>query len=110
MDFIPLDNEERLKEISEAKGTNIIFKHNTTCPISRSVIKKLEQDAGELPQNTPVYVLDLIEKREISNAVSKIFDIPHESPQLLLIKNGSCIYNQSLYNISAKETAAAIKD
>ena len=110
MDFISLDSEAQLKEIATAEGSNIIFKHNTTCPISRSVIKKLKEEGDLLPENTPVYLLDLLEKREVSNAVASTFNVTHESPQLLLIKNGSCIYNESLYNISAKETAEAMQE
>jgi bacillithiol system protein YtxJ len=110
MDFQTLDNKGQLDNIAQATGTCIIFKHNTTCPISRSVIKKLEQDADLLPQKTPVYVLDLLSHRNISDAIADTFSIPHESPQLLLIKDGKCIFNQSLYDISAKETAAALQE
>lgn len=108
MEFQSLQNEEQLQKIARSKGAHILFKHNTTCPISRSVIKKLEQDAEELPKDTPVYILDLLSYRPVSDSVADTFSIPHESPQLLLIKDGKCIYNQSLYNISAQETAEAL--
>lgn len=110
MEFQPLQSKEQLVKIAQAKGSHIIFKHNTTCPISKSVIKKLEQEAGILPHDTPVYILDLLSNRDISNSVAATFNIPHQSPQLLLIKDGKCIYNESLYNISAEETAQALNE
>lgn len=108
MSFQQLENGDQLKEIANARGSNIIFKHNTTCPISKSVIKRLEQEADLLPENTPVYILDLLEKRDLSNSIAETFKVTHESPQILLIKDGRCIYNESLYNISAEETTQAL--
>ena len=110
MEFIPLDRAGQLEEIAGAKGSNIIFKHNTTCPISKSVKRSLEQDAEKLPENTPFYILDLISHRDISDSIADTFDVPHESPQLLVIKDGKCIYNESLYQISAEETAQALQE
>jgi bacillithiol system protein YtxJ len=108
MQFQPLENEGQLDKIASATGTNIIFKHNTTCPISKSVKQKLEQEVDLLPQNTPFYILDLLANRDISDSIADTFSVPHQSPQLLLIKDGKCIYNESLYNISAEETANAL--
>jgi bacillithiol system protein YtxJ len=108
MNFKTLESTEQLEKITAANGTNIIFKHNTTCPISKSVKQKLEQEANLLPADTPFYVLDLLANRKISESISETFNVEHESPQLLLIKDGKCIYNQSLYNISAEETAHAL--
>lgn len=109
MEFLPLQSEGQLEKIAEATGSNIIFKHNTTCPISRSVKQKLEEDADTIPATTPFYILDLLAHRDISDSIADTFNVPHASPQLLLIKNGKCIYNESLYNISAEETAFALE-
>lgn len=110
MEFLSLETEEQLEEIAQAKGSNVIFKHNTTCPISKSVIRSFKEEADVLPAETSVYILDLLANRNISDAIAERFNVEHESPQLLLIKDGQCIYNQSLYNISAEETARAAKE
>ncbi|MCW3107305.1 MAG: bacillithiol system protein YtxJ [Segetibacter sp.] len=110
MEFQPLESKRLFENIAEAKGTHIIFKHNTTCPISKSVRQKLEQEADLLPPGIPVYILDLLSYRKISASIADTFDVPHESPQLLLIKDGKCIYNQSLYNISTEETVQALQE
>ncbi|MCW3115718.1 MAG: bacillithiol system protein YtxJ [Segetibacter sp.] len=109
MEFKPLQSETQLEEIASANGASIIFKHNTTCPISKSVKQKLEQESDVLPKDAPFYILDLLEHRDISDSIADKFNVEHESPQLLLIKDGKCVYNQSLYNISAEETARALE-
>jgi bacillithiol system protein YtxJ len=109
VEFIPLETEEQLSEIKRAKGYNVIFKHNTTCPISKSMRSKFEEEADTLPEVSSVYFLDLLANRNLSDGIEEKFNVRHESPQLLLIKNGECIHNQSLYDISAEETAGAIE-
>ncbi len=110
MEFIPLEREEQLEEIAQSKENKIIFKHNTTCPISKSVYKQLGQEGDQFLEGTPVYYLDLKAHQDLSDQVAEKFNVPHESPQLLVIKDGKSFYNQSLYNISAEETAEAIKE
>ena len=110
MNFIPLENEEQLIEIKNAKGYAAIFKHNTTCPISKMTRRNFEADAEVLPEEVEVYMLDILENRSVSDEIAELFQVPHESPQLLVIKDGQCIYNRSLYAISATETANAIND
>ncbi len=109
MDFVPLENREQISEIKRAKGYNVIFKHNTTCPISKSVRSKFEAEADTLPEVNSVYFLDLLANRTLSDAIAKEFDIEHESPQLLLIKDGKCTYSNSLYDITIGDTAEAIE-
>ncbi|MEJ7766230.1 MAG: bacillithiol system redox-active protein YtxJ [Chitinophagaceae bacterium] len=108
MKFIPLENLCQVDEIREAEGYNVIFKHNTTCSISKSVRKQFEQEADSIAKLNAVYFLDLLAHRDISDNIAEQFSVQHESPQLLLISRGKCMYNESLYDISAKKTAGAI--
>jgi bacillithiol system protein YtxJ len=110
MRFLSLENEEQLEEIAGAKDARIIFKHNTTCPISKGVLRSLKEDEEVLPPDIPFYILDLLNHRAVSDAIAQQFAVPHQSPQLLLIKNGKCLYNQSLYDITPDETAEAIRE
>jgi bacillithiol system protein YtxJ len=70
--------------------------------------KRFEHDWDAIPESTSVYFLDLISNREVSNAIAQKFSVHHESPQLLLIKNGECIYETSHGEISAEDLAAQI--
>lgn len=109
MNWKPLERIEQLQEIKTAKGYNILFKHSTRCSISMMVKRKFEQDWSALPPDTPVYFLDLLSHRDISAAIAETFGIRHESPQLLLLKDGECVYDASHGEISA-EVAATLMD
>lgn len=78
-----------------------VFKHSTRCSISRMALKQFENDFESM-NNIETYLLDLIAYREVSNEISHRFGVIHQSPQLLLIKNGKSIYNESHDNIDAK--------
>jgi bacillithiol system protein YtxJ len=109
MKFIPLEDEQQLAAIKNEQGYNVIFKHNTTCPISRNVRRHLELEAEDLKDVHAVYFLDLLAYRNISDSIAEEFSVPHQSPQLLLIKDGQCTYNEALYDISAEATAKAME-
>ena len=108
MNWIPLNNLEQLKSIGEAEGYSVIFKHSTRCSVSMMAKKRFEHDWDAIPEGTNVYFLDLISNREISNTIAQQFNVYHESPQILLIKNGECIYETSHGEISAEDLAEQI--
>lgn len=86
-----LDN---IKKKSSTK-TQVIFKHSTRCGISRMVMNQFT-DAYHLTENDlDLYYLDLISYREVSNEVGIRFQVMHESPQLLVIKNGVVVSHTS---------------
>jgi len=97
-----------LSEIKQQQGYSLIFKHSTRCPISSMAKRRFELEWEELPQNLPLYYLDLIKYRDISNQVAQDFQVHHESPQLLVIKDGECILDQSHGGISVDETVSVI--
>ncbi|MFN5317545.1 MAG: bacillithiol system redox-active protein YtxJ [Bacteroidia bacterium] len=75
-----------------------IFKHSTRCSISRMALDRLERS---LKANEPAYFLDLLNYRELSNLISERFSVQHESPQVLIIKNGECTLHASHNAITA---------
>ena len=103
MNWISLESAEQLSGIKQKEGYSIIFKHSTRCSISLMAKRRLELDGDHLPENLPVYFLDLIKYRDISNLVAQDFQVHHQSPQLLLIKDGECILDQSHGAISVEE-------
>lgn len=78
----------------------LIFKHSTRCGISRMALKTFEKDFSLSHKVTP-YFLDLLAYREVSNAISEKFNVEHQSPQLLLVSEGKCIYHASHNDIDA---------
>jgi bacillithiol system protein YtxJ len=95
--WIALNSIEHLKEI-EAKSatkTQVIFKHSTRCGISRMVLSQFKKDFDTSSTNLDLHFLDLLNHRDISNAIAERFNVVHESPQLLIIKNGIAVSNAS---------------
>lgn len=108
MNWIQLDSLEQLQNIKNAEGFSIIFKHSTRCSISLMAKRKFEMDWDSIPENTNLYFLNLLNYREISTAIANIFQVHHQSPQLLLIKDGECVFESSHGEISADDTAELI--
>jgi len=77
----------------------LIFKHSTRCSISSLALNRIESNDNKKVINH-CYFLDLLSYRDISNKIAKDFNVTHESPQVLVIKNEKCIYHASHYNIS----------
>lgn len=103
VNWIPLDSLNQLEEIKNLSKTEtiIIFKHSTRCIISRSVLKQFEDSFDEELATLKVYYLDLLNCREISNEVGYQFQVLHQSPQLLVIKNEVAVAFSSHYDIMA---------
>ncbi|PQJ74461.1 bacillithiol system redox-active protein YtxJ [Polaribacter gangjinensis] len=99
--WIPLTTENQLEEIKNSSKNKsvVIFKHSTSCGISNMVIKRFEKLFTEEHQSMEVYYLDLLNYRSISNEISRIFEVVHESPQVLVIKNEVSVFDASHYDI-----------
>ena len=97
--------EELETAIKTSFNKNIlIFKHSTRCIISRTVLKNFEIVAkNETSNNIDFYFLDLLEHRNVSNEIAKRLNVEHQSPQVLLISNGICVFNASHEAIDFKE-------
>lgn len=103
MEWNQLTAEEQLNHIvaQSAQKPQVIFKHSTRCSISSVAWQRLQK--GQLPETMDFYYLDLIRYRPVSNAVADKFGVQHESPQVLVIKNGTCVYDESHMGISFSE-------
>jgi bacillithiol system protein YtxJ len=108
MKWISFDSASQFDTILAHKGYSIIFKHSTRCSISMMAKKRFELEWNDLPTDVPLYFIDLIKHRDISNKVADVFKVYHESPQLLLIKDGECILDQSHGNISVEEALSVL--
>ena len=100
-----LTTEDQIQQIidrSRQPGINgvVIFKHSTRCSISSMALSRMERGWKFDKEQLPLFFLDLLAFRPLSSKVSEVFDIRHESPQILLIKDGRCIYNASHSEVS----------
>ena len=108
MNWTFLENPTQILDIKSKSGYSLIFKHSTRCSTSMMAKKRVEMDLSELPENVQPYFLDLIAHRDLSKQIAEVFQIHHESPQLLLIKDGECILDQSHGDISIEETVELV--
>ncbi len=106
----PLTELKQLDEIASESSTIpvFIFKHSTRCSISRMALKGFEREYKLSETDAKLYFLDLLEHRDISNGISTKFNVMHQSPQLLLIKNGHCLYHVSHSDIDATDLLSKI--
>lgn len=104
INWIELTDLGQLNEIMDLSHQQpvIIFKHSTRCSISRMALKQFENEYDLEGSVTP-YFLDLLNHRDISNEIATRFEVYHQSPQLLLIKEGKSIYDASHSDIDAVE-------
>ena len=89
-----LDQLEGIEKKSLSKP-QFIFKHSTTCGISRMVINMFKSSYDLTENQADLYYLDLHAFREVSNEVGYRFQVMHQSPQLLVIKNGNTVAHAS---------------
>lgn len=111
MNWNRLDSKETLDKIIEESNENpvVIFKHSTSCSISAMALNRLERSWNDSEMGeVKAYYLDLISYRDISNAVVEEFGVTHQSPQILLIKNGECVYDDSHMGISYQNLKSGI--
>ena len=109
MDWNELNDIEQIDSILELSKESpvMLFKHSTRCSISSMAKNRLERNWDS---NTTVipYYLDLIAHRDISNELAVKFNVEHQSPQALLIKDGVCIYDASHQMISVNSINASL--
>jgi bacillithiol system protein YtxJ len=108
MKWIQLTATEQLDDIrvKSIQRPQVIFKHSTRCSVSSMALNRLERE--EAPENADYHFLDLIQYRTLSGEIADTFQVHHESPQILLIKNAECVYDESHQGISMQELAEQI--
>jgi bacillithiol system protein YtxJ len=97
-----ITSEEDLKKAVEQSYVNkiAIFKHSTSCFISKTVLKNFEKEIENINQKVDLYYLDLLAHRPLSNKIAEDFGVTHQSPQLIVIENGKAVNNASHQDIS----------
>lgn len=105
MNWIDLRSESQLSAIVQQSHliSVAIFKHSTRCSISQTAKSRLERAWRFEETEVEAYYLDVLQYRDVSNKVAEVFAEQHESPQLLLIKNGECTYIESHLGISVDD-------
>lgn len=96
INWIQLTSESQLEGLEK---TSVLFKHSTRCSISSSVLRRFEKQSTELDGVADFYFLDLLNFRNISSAIAEKFQVMHQSPQAVVVKNNSLVAHGSHYDI-----------
>ncbi|MEL7002932.1 MAG: bacillithiol system redox-active protein YtxJ [Bacteroidota bacterium] len=113
MEWIELRNVNELDQIKQKSHEEpvVIFKHSTSCAISSMAINRLERSWNSQEMNgVKPYYLDLIRHRDVSNQIAETFGVPHQSPQVLVVKNGDVVYDTSHMGINYREIKDVAKN
>jgi bacillithiol system protein YtxJ len=81
----------------------VIFKHSTRCSVSSIAKYRLESDWNFPAEEIEPYFLDILAYRAVSNEVAEVLGVYHESPQLLVLRDGACVYDVSHLDISVQD-------
>lgn len=87
----------------------IIFKHSIRCGISSMAKHQLEHDWDLDANVVDMYYLDLIAHRDISNQITELTGVAHQSPQIILIRDGKAVFDTSHHAISVARIRAALE-
>lgn len=106
-----LTDAQQLDDILEESREKpiVIFKHSTRCGISRMVLGNFEReyDLGK-DKEVKLYFLDLLASRNVSNEVASRFNVRHESPQMIILKDGKVVHHASHHSIDMKDVKKTI--
>lgn len=105
-----LNSVEQLEELEKESHITpvVIFKHSTRCGISRLALRSFEKGYEIPEEKLKVYYLDLLAHRDVSDEIAMRFQVIHQSPQIIVIRNGQTIHHASHYSIEASDLAALL--
>jgi bacillithiol system protein YtxJ len=103
--FFTLNKTEQFDEIDEISHTKpvVLFKHSTRCIISRTVLKQFDAEFNFPEDKIDWYLLDLLNHRDLSNEIASRYNVVHQSPQIVVIRNGKAVFNESHDSISVDD-------
>ena len=97
----------KINSLRSPDNYQVIFKNSTRCGTSRMARSMFEM---EWNSDVPVYLINVIEHRDASDRIAELFGVRHESPQVLIVRNGKCIYHNSHSDIDAAEILKMISE
>jgi len=100
MHWIHFTAEDQLQKIivKSQEKPQVIFKYSSCCHFSEVVFQRLQKNC--CPGELDFHFLDLANYQHISEKIAETFGVPHQSPQILVINEGQCIFHESHSEIS----------
>ncbi len=110
MNWLFLTEQNQLESIIQSSYNQpiVIYKHSTRCGVSTMAKNHLETHWSDELEPLKIYYLDLLAHRSVSNEIADKFKIEHQSPQLLIIRDGACVYDASHSRINVEELSGQL--
>ncbi|MDG1333847.1 MAG: bacillithiol system redox-active protein YtxJ [Crocinitomicaceae bacterium] len=107
-----LTSVDQLKEViaSSSEKPVLLFKHSTRCSISSMALNSFQHGWEGTPEEIDIYYLDLLNYRDVSNAMALETGVIHQSPQVIVLKNNEVVYTATHSSISARSALNSIKN
>ena len=104
--FVRITETTSLDEMTERSKERavVLFKHSLTCPISSRAYDQMAEFPGD------VALIEVQRARELSREVEKRLGVAHESPQVIVLRNGQVVWNASHFDITADAVSAAVRE
>jgi len=104
--FIKVTETKSLDDLTNRSKDRpiVIFKHSLTCPISASAYDEMTEFDGE------VALVEVQRSRELSAEIENRLGVAHESPQVIVLRNGQVAWNASHFKITANAVAEAVRN
>jgi bacillithiol system protein YtxJ len=101
--FIEISSPESLNEfLADVGGAAVLFKHSETCGVSSRAY-------GEMAKlKAPVGLVTVQKARAVSNEIESRWSVTHETPQVLIIRDGKLLWDASHFQIRAATVEAAL--
>ncbi len=96
----PLTGVAELDQIIDS-GTLVLFKHSTACWISTMAWRHIRRFSKKVP-DVPIYVVNVITQRDLSEDISERFGIRHESPQAIVLREGESVWHASHLKVNTE--------
>ena len=102
--FLRIDDHTALDNLlSDSKQKPVIlFKHSNACPISARAYREMEKLED-------VNLLEIQAAPEISREVEKLTGVRHESPQVILLRDGKAVWDASHFDVNAASVSQALE-
>lgn len=103
--FVKITDTKSFEEIANRSNERpvVVFKHSLTCPISAAAYEQMTKLEGE------VALVEVQRARELSTEIENRLGVAHESPQVIVLRNGEVVWNASHFEITAAAVAEAMR-
>jgi bacillithiol system protein YtxJ len=105
MKWLELNSPDQFKDLAEHEPVFAVFKHSTRCATSSTAKHRVERD---WTFEFPIYQVDVLRSRAVSDLIEKQTGIRHESPQLIVFRGGRPVYQASHNFIFVREIETSV--